>query len=161
MPLHIPEPYLEEAATHLLAAARDFLPIIEQDPDLRGSQNAYVAHFKLVFPQGTKKDFRRYLGGFGLTAAIEGARRARDPLMAELSKIFRRYGMKIVAGATPRNARKRAEEALAHAIHDLKFQRENLLLKHDAEVIGKLNQLAIDKGQAFPSHLGPDALLRP
>jgi len=148
VPLHVPEPYLEEAATHLLAAARDYLPIIDQDPDLRGSQNAYVAHFKLLHPAGSKKEFRRYLAGFGLTPAIEGARRGRDPLMAELSKIFRRYGIKIVAGKAPRGARKQAEEALAHAINDLKFQRENLLLKHDAEVIGKLNQLAIEQAQA-------------
>jgi hypothetical protein len=53
-----PRTVREECASHLLTAARDYLPLIEEDADLRGSKNAYVAHFKLLNPQGTKQQFR-------------------------------------------------------------------------------------------------------
>jgi hypothetical protein len=144
---------LEECAAHLLTAARDYLPIIEHDSDLRGSKNAYVAHFKLLNPEGTKQQFRKYLGAFGLTAAIEPDRRGRNRLMEELARIFRRYGVASVSGRPRSDLRKEAEEALTHAMKDLSrggdvIYREPLLIRHDATVIALLNREAIDSAGA-------------
>jgi hypothetical protein len=151
--LVVPEPYLEECATHLLSAARDYMPFIEQDADLRGSKNAYVAHFKLLNPEGTKQQFRKYLGAFGLTAGIEPDRRGRNRLMGEIGKIFRQYGIRTLSGRSRADLRKEAEEALVHAMNDLSahgdlISREPILIRHDAVVIALLNGEAIDSAGA-------------
>ncbi|HYD40077.1 MAG TPA: hypothetical protein VEB43_04555 [Anaeromyxobacter sp.] len=153
IPLAVPEPYLEECASHLLTAARDYLPLIEQDADLRGSKNAYVAHFKLLNPEGTKKQFWKYLASFGLTANIEPDRRGRNRLMGELSRILRQYGIRVTAGRPPPDLRKEAEEALTHAVNDLSrhgdpIHREPVLIRHDATVVALLNREAIDSAGA-------------
>lgn len=149
VPLVVPEPYLEECASHLMAAARDFLPIIDQDSDLRGSSNAYVAHFKLLNPEGTQQDFRRYLAAFGFSPALAPDNRGRDRLKAEIAKVYRRYGVQTMTGRPLPDLRKGAEEALLHAMNDLsretdKVQRERILIRHDAEVIALLNREAIE-----------------
>lgn len=60
--LVLPKDYLEETAAHLLQAARDYVDIVDLDPDLASSENSYVAHFVSMKNEGVSLEFQAYIG---------------------------------------------------------------------------------------------------
>jgi hypothetical protein len=87
--LVLPKDYLEEIASHLLAAL-NYRQIVDMDPDLRGSSNAFVAHYvALSEAEGDKvESYASYLAGFGVRQAPSAGDPvvARDVLMSRLQR---------------------------------------------------------------------------
>lgn len=139
----LPRPYLEEIASHLLAAWRDYQPVIGADPDLASSENAFVAHFTALQDTDHRPgSFEEYLASFGLDRRLAVARDfyyARDALMGHLEKMFIRYGIMILDYHPSVVARKQAQELLAWRFEDLAaYDRPRVLLQHDEWVLATL-----------------------
>jgi hypothetical protein len=137
----LPDVYLEEACAHLVAAWRKYEVIAELDPDLERSENAFVANFAgLRAGGGPAIAFSDYVQAFGLDASVRGMEfyAARDALVPRLQRLFDRYGIVVRAVGHSSGARRRAEESIAHAIHELNIERPKVVLRHDAQVLGHL-----------------------
>lgn len=144
--LFIPEDYIEESASHLIFAARDYRQIIDADPDLMGSENAFVSHFSYLRTQGRMTDFDRYIGGYGVSPErLAGAREndrfliARAEAQSALRRMFARYNIEPFHLSKPSaSAIRRAETALSYAQVNLDIQRPPILMKHDERMIAFL-----------------------
>ncbi len=146
----LPRDYLEEVASHLRDAYVLYRDIVDIDPDLRGSKNAFVAHYvALRAAEGEDKigSYSSYLAAFGLTASMARGDRevVRDLLMNKLRGRFTEYGIQTVAPSASLSSKKRAEIALAYAMQardDLR--REPILVRHDVNTLGWLLDCASD-----------------
>lgn len=138
----LPLDYLEESATHLLRAYADYQHIIDLDPDLVSSENAFVSHYASLRQDGKASSFSDYLTAFGLDHALRRAEFyvARDNLMPRLERLFDRYSIAVQAlGRVSSTSQRKAEESMAHAIHELKVERPKVLVRHDLRTIGYLH----------------------
>jgi hypothetical protein len=139
----LPRDYLEEVAAHLFMAYRDYSAIIDLDPDLAASENAFVAHYTGLKPKRPGLTFPQYVKAFGLGEALTRVDlpAARTSLMPHLERLFTRYGFKVISwtrlGYHPLKA---AEEMMARAIDALKLKRPSILLNHDAKTIAGLSE---------------------
>jgi hypothetical protein len=145
----LPRDYLEEVASHLLDALLLYGDIILLDPDLRGSKNAFVAHYTALAAIDDSKvgSYSSYLAAFGVTSAMaQGDRRvARDTLMNKLEGMFKRYGIRTEPLSGTASSTKKAQEALLFAMrarNDL--ERPSILVNHDANTLGWLLDHASD-----------------
>jgi hypothetical protein len=150
----LPRGYLEEVASHLRDAYVLYRDIVDLDPDLRGSKNAFVAHYVALraADAGKAGSFPSYLAGFGLTESMARGDRevVRDLLMNKLQGLFATYGVRSVALSSSRSSTKRAEEALAYAMRardDL--ERLPILVRHDVTTLGWLLDRASDPEVAY------------
>jgi|GEM_PF-2261139 len=150
----LPRAYLEEIASHLIAAHRDYSHIVDLDADLKMSTNAFVAHYvatKQASP-GSVGEFQSYLEAYGLN---EGLAKAdyyvlRDALMVKLAALVGRYHVRVEPLNGHRNARRFAEEQIALVVrHHDASARPKVLLDHDADVVAWLHEHAGDHQTAY------------
>jgi hypothetical protein len=150
--LVLPADYLEEVASHLIAALRDYGDVAGLDPDFRSSQNAFVAHYAALRHAGkAPMDFPTYLEGFGLFARhISGDfYAARDALMRDLRRLAVRYNIHTEPLASSEQGRRWAEEHITRAQSDLDMERPRVLLQHDARTLGWLHDNEVDGDRAY------------
>ncbi len=146
----LPRDYLEEVASHLRDAYVLYREIVDMDPDLRWSKNAFVAHYVALRASAGEDrvgSYPSYLAGFGLTESMARGDRevVRDILMNKLQGLFAEYGIQVLAPSASVSATKRAQEALAYAMHardDL--ERAPILVRHDINTLGWLLDCASD-----------------
>lgn len=152
----LPRDYLEETAQHLLTAWADYRDIVDLDPDLRGSENVFVAHYAAlrhagVAPTGDREaegPFQRYLAGFGFVAGAAGdPSRARDALMGKLGRWFERYHVH-PRDLRPSEASRRAVEEDVSWLQrgDDATQRPRILTDHDIRTMAWLHDQERDHG---------------
>ncbi|EYF00165.1 hypothetical protein [Chondromyces apiculatus] len=144
IPMVLPRDYLEEIASHLLDAL-SYEAIIDLDPDLRHSQNAFVAHYvalRAAVPEAMGS-FATYLEGFGAAATTARGPYAREMLMGKLQGSFRLYNIEVRVLSAGKDAARRAEEGLAYAMRERNdLQRSEIVLRHDATTLGWLIERA-------------------
>jgi hypothetical protein len=137
----LPQEYLEEVASHLYLAYRDYSVIVDIDADLAASENAFVAHYVGLRVKGVDISFKNYLAAFGFQENLESANlpAARDILMPKLAKLFSKYNIDTVPmrWVKPRS-KKQAEEMIARAVDALSLSRPQILLAHDARTLAGL-----------------------
>lgn len=138
----LPRDYLEETASHLLVAYRDYAAIIYAEPDLRASTNAFVAHFSSLYRAGKVNNFVSYLEAFGFREHIARGEfyGARNIIMQRLKTQFQRYGISCDLVPRPSSeSRERAERAVAYAQDERGVDRQAVLLRHDVRTIAFLH----------------------
>ncbi|ARU28483.1 hypothetical protein [Cellvibrio sp. PSBB006] len=140
----VPHDYMEEVASHLIEACRDYKHIIEKDIDLSFSGNAFVSHYSNYRKKYCDMRFEDYVKVFGARLSIISADMTdqqfysiRDRITTELSGIAARYNFLV---------EKQQVEYFGQQIDRLKeFLFENniskpeVLIKHDARVITYLS----------------------
>ena len=138
----LPRDYLEEIAGHLIEAYRSYHSIIDIDPDLRLSENAFVAHYAGLKYEGSyQSSFEDYLNTFGLD---ENLRRSDfyhsiDLLKPRIERLFGRYRVKPAPLGDPsQSSFKKAEEDISHAIQRNNIRRAPILIKHDVRTLAFL-----------------------
>jgi hypothetical protein len=137
----LPLDYLEEVATHLVVSHRDYSDIIDTDPDLAGSENAFVAHYAALKIEGDALTFDEYLDLCGLDNKLRTADfyAARDTLMVKLQRLFEKYSIFVrPLGNQSRASIKRGEEGIARGINELQIKRPLVLMRHDARTLAYL-----------------------
>lgn len=138
----LPVDYLEEACTHLLRAYGDYEPIVDLDPDLTASENAFVSHYAKLRQDGLAPPFSDYVRAFGLDDPLRKAEfyAARDGLKPRLQRLFDRYSISVTPMGRPSStSQRRAEESIAYAIHQLEVTRPDVLVRHDVRTIAYLH----------------------
>ncbi len=144
--LRLPLDYLEEAASHLLDAYRDYRPVIEIGEDLRFSQNAFVAHYSALKRAGKYEGtFAQYAAAFGLRESADSAPRRveRNWIMDRLRAEFARYHITVVDPKTVSSeAMANAEKAISFTARELGVERSPRLLEHDARAIAEITSRA-------------------
>ena len=138
--LVLPDVYLEETAAHLIDAWRYYEVVADVDADLTKSENAFVAHYAGLRAEGWIGTFDQYLRAFGLDPAVRQMQffQALEVLMPKPQRLFDRYGIVVRYVGHSQTAKRRAEEAVAHAIHELDIARPEVVIRHDARVLGYL-----------------------
>lgn len=129
----LPLDYLQEVATHLILAL-NYQYIIKDEPDLIGSENAFVAHYTSLYINNKIGSFIDYIEGFGLDKSLRGANfeRARNNLMPKLQRYFELYGIKTKPlGKPSKAAKKHAEEAIGFLINQKTYKRASVVIDHD------------------------------
>jgi hypothetical protein len=139
----LPIDYLEETATHLLDAYRNYRAIVLEDPDLRESENAFVSHFTSLRLEGKLRglSFVEYLKGYGLNVALARGDYfiARNAMVKRLESLFNRYGIATKPlGRATKASEKRAEQAIAFAEHEKNIRRRPVVVRHDSRTIAYL-----------------------
>lgn len=146
IPVELPEDYLEEVSTHLIDAAA-YADIVDLDPDLALSENAFVAHYVSLRLKGKAGGFDSYLTSFGLNAGLRQADfyAKRDALRPRLQGLFANYQIRFRAiPEVSQASRKWAETEVMHAIVTEGLERPPILVRHDARVLGYLHQQVSD-----------------
>jgi hypothetical protein len=138
--LVLPLDYLQEIAAHLIWAARDYGDIIDIDPDLAGSENAFVAHYSTLKQRGEIENFPAYIEGFGLTRQQQATLIAqpdsfysiRDRAMISLQRLFEQHDFVVTPlGRHGEKSRKKAEVCVAYAMRELDISRPPVVVDHD------------------------------
>ena len=138
----VPDVYVEEMASHLIDACRDYRDILDLHEDLSYSGNAFVSHFSEYShsPEGASIDFDQYVRVFGVhVKAIHHDMpdqqyfSIRDRAKQEIIKIAARYGFSIAD--VPKWNIGREMQAVRGALEELQLRRPPILIKHDAGVI--------------------------
>jgi hypothetical protein len=145
--LFLPRDYLEEAASHLLEAWEVYRPILEADPDLQFSKNAFVAHYlALRHEKKHTGSFESYLQSFGLRTATGPTRSfsaERDWIMSRMRTLFVRYGIAVAEpGLVSSQALQAAQSAITFTAKELHLERKGLLLQHDARAVADIGSRA-------------------
>jgi hypothetical protein len=150
----LPRYYLQEMASHLIDAYRDYSEIIDMDTDLRASTNAFVAHYVAMkqLDAASIGSFVDYLGSFGLN---EGLARGdfyvtRDALMRKIEATLGRYHIRCEDLDAKGTALRLAQERIAAVQKDGEFAgRARVLLDHDASTLGWLHEREADSRIAY------------
>jgi hypothetical protein len=148
VPMVLPKNYLEEFASHLIEARRDYLEIIDMDPDLRASTNVFVAHYvamKQTDP-GSIERFDGYLSAFGLDDALARGDfySARDTLMRRLERLLGQYHIRCEVLRAEAAPRRRIEEIIMQIQRKAEregkdgFKKPKVVLDHDIATLGWL-----------------------
>lgn len=148
----ITEDYLEEATVHLLDARRRYSPLVTEDPDLVGSDNAFVAHFMTLKLQGKVGSFEDYIEGYRYSKALDKADFyvARDAMKPQIRRLFARYGISTESiSKVELSLKRQIEEALAYSARDLSLERPQILLDHDTNTILYLEHLSASRSDAI------------
>jgi len=147
----VPYDYMEEVAGHLIEACRDYKYIIEQDIDLSSSGNAFVSHFSEYRKSNSSFSFEKYMDVFGIKVSTIKADitddqffKIRDRAINQLEKLAAYYDF---------NVKKMSVDFLEAKVTELKifaqenrFQRPDILIQHDARVIGFLTSGNVEAG---------------
>lgn len=147
----VPHDYMEEVASHLIEACRDYKHIIEQDIDLSYSGNAFVSHYSKYKKNNSDITFDEYVKIFGVRLSNISADMpdnaffsVRDRAVRELVSISSRYGFKVEKFSLEFLANKIDE--LKQFLEDNNVSRPDVLIKHDARVIGYLSGDYVQSG---------------
>jgi hypothetical protein len=145
--LLLPLDYLQEIATHLVWAYRDYVTLVEEDPDLRGSENAFVAHYMNMKLAGRIGPFKDYILGFDFDQSLftldlyDDAQfyAARDLMIPRLQRLFQKHFISVrPLGNVANDTRRRAEDLVSYAIDDLSLYRPRIVTDHDTRTIAFL-----------------------
>ncbi len=146
IPTRLPRHYLEEIASHLIDASRNFAALVEDapDPDLVASENAFVAHFvaldrmgRAPKAEGERTSFAVYLEGYELDRSMAKMefRLLRDTLMARIQRAFSQYGVEVMDLRASPGAMSAAQRDIAWGLRELGIAREGVVLHHDANTL--------------------------
>lgn len=140
----LPYEYVEEVASHLIEACRDYKHIIESDIDLSFSGNAFVSHYSTLRRNGENMSFEDYVRIFGIRLNVISNDMSdsafwsiRDRVASEIIKISAKYGF------ATEELRVEYLEKKVDALKDFMFTknitRPDVLVRHDAKVIAYLS----------------------
>ncbi|MGQ4656893.1 hypothetical protein [Aeromonas enteropelogenes] len=142
---------MEEVASHLIEACRDYKHIIEQDIDLSYSGNAFVSHYSKYKKNNSDITFSNYVKIFGVRLSTISADMTddaffsvRDRAARELTSISSRYGFKVERFSVDRLDEKTVQ--LKQFAENKGIVRPGVLIKHDAKVIGYLSSNYVQSG---------------
>jgi len=183
--LWIPVDYVEESATHLIRAVRNYRTIVNDDVDLAGSKNAFVSHFVAMRSVGNERSFRDYIEGYGVgfdEIASSETQTARNQIMgrvkARMAALYREYAIEPrPLGDPSQRAYDLANEAVGYFEMDYGLERSDVVLNHDKRTLAflfdqsirdqrsnilctwdKLHLEAADGSDAFWDAINPAAL---
>lgn len=150
--MELPDDYLEECATHLIAAYENYRDLVDEVDTLATSKNAYVAHYVSLRTTGDTTTFSEYLKDLGVTEnhLRTGDFRARVRLVARLlTKTFVNYGIDITEVGVVENAL--YEDALVElqgaANHH--NSRPIITTRHDARVMVWLDEQPVQSARVL------------
>lgn len=143
--LKLPRDYLEEAAAHLIKAAQKYGPVVDSDPDLAFSTNAFVAHYATLKKARKMKErsFVSYLSDLGATPATLARpfMACRNALMIKLGDLIRRYNVtSCFAGDPDQVMMAAAETEFAFTSRNLGRPRSGITARHDARTLAHLRE---------------------
>ncbi|ALU44570.1 hypothetical protein [Pseudoalteromonas rubra] len=147
----IPHDYMEEVASHLIEACRDYKHIVEKGIELSHSGNAFISHYSRYRRSRPDITFSEYVKLFGVrlnTISSDMSDSAfyliRDRAVRELEKLASKYSFK---------TERFKVEYLESKIDELKLfveeqgiSRPDVLIRHDAKVIEYLAGGYIESG---------------
>lgn len=146
----IPSDYVEEMAAHLLDAW-SYRDLVEGEPDLRASKNAFVSHFLGLLGAGrwtgepAAAAFERYLSGFGFRPvhATMDFVQARTFLEQSLGTVLGRYRLRTERLSVPAGAMTSMHKVFERVLDDSprRAMRPDVLLRHDTRTIAWLHSL--------------------
>lgn len=150
----IPKVYLEEIASHLIDAYRNYQEIIDLDPDLRASENAFVAHYVAlrIADSSVVGPFADYLREFGLNEALARGDFyvARNTLMRRLEALLGQYHLRCMDLRAEKSARRWAEDTISWLRRDNRFVgRSNTVIEHDVAILAWLSGREADARTAY------------
>jgi hypothetical protein len=137
----LPENYLGEVAGHLVRAFTRYADVIDKDPDLEFSENAFVGHYVGLKRLGDEITFDKYLQLYGLDAKLrkQDERIAVEAMKQSFREHFSHYGITTKPlFVTNRDFIKTAEVDVIHTLHSLGEDRVDLLIRHDARTTAYL-----------------------
>lgn len=143
----VPRDYLEEIATHLLDAFYKYRHVISADPDLSGSENAFVSYYVSTKSNENALSYDEYLKTLGVDNKIRtiGFYAARDALMPKIQRLFNVYDIKVRNLAlSSKNVMRKSEMSISYAINELKLVRSDVLIRHDTRTLAYLNERNAD-----------------
>ncbi|WP_345987296.1 hypothetical protein WCX18_09170 [Sulfurimonas sp. HSL1-2] len=149
----IPSDYMEEVASHLIEACRDYKHIIEKDIDLSYSGNAFVSHYSKYKKRDQNLSFEDYVRIFGVRLDAISADMSdvaffsiRDRVVRELNGIASRYSF-TVENFFVEHLHSKIEELRTFVI-EKHLTRADVLIRHDARVICYLSGDYVSSGIA-------------
>lgn len=143
----LPEDYLEEIATHLIYAYSNYKEIVDFDPDLAASENAFVAHYVGLKNAGETIEFEQFVESLGLDSRLKAYAPfagdnfyfVRDNLKYFLKRHFEILPINVKEiNSSKSEYRRLAEKELSKAINDLIIDKSPVLIKHDLNVLSYL-----------------------
>lgn len=140
----VPYDYMEEVASHIIEACRDYKHIIEEDIDLSHSENAFVSHYSNYKKKNPDINFEEYVMVFNIRLKDISPDMPdstffsiRDKVTRELSSIASRYSFsteKLTVDYLDKKI-----EAYKDFICNAGIERPDVLIRHDARVIEYLS----------------------
>ncbi|WP_125722108.1 hypothetical protein [Pseudoalteromonas rubra] len=147
----IPYDYMEEVASHLIEACRDYKHIVEKGIDLSHSGNAFISHYSRYRRSRPDISFSEYVKLFGVrlnTISSDMSDSAfysiRDRAVRELTKLASKYSFKTERFKVEYLESKIDELKLF--VEDQGISRPDVLIRHDAKVIEYLAGGYIESG---------------
>jgi predicted transcriptional regulator len=140
----LPEDYLEEIATHLIYAYSNYRDIVDLDPDLAASENAFVGHYVGLKNIGEVIEFDSFVESLGSDSRLRAYAPfdfyfVRDNLKYFLKRHFELLPINVKEiNSTKTEFRKLAEKELSDAINTLVIDKSPVLVKHDLNVLSYL-----------------------
>nr|WP_279007202.1 hypothetical protein [Aeromonas jandaei] len=147
----VPYDYMEEVASHLIEACRDYKHIIESDIDLSHSGNAFVSHYSNYRKKHSDLTFEDYVKVFGVRLVTINTNMSdttfysiRDRITNELIKISSKYNFsteKQEVAYLDKQVQRLKDFLLKHSV-----DKPSVLIKHDARIITYLSGNYIPSG---------------
>ena len=148
----IPNDYLNECASHLLAAM-SYARLDRFGAELEYSKNGFVAHYFALRAAGAKapNDLREYLKLFAPSLAAHFTDSAQwvRRIMSDLQPLFRDAGIEYeYIERVPQHFYDDVHKAYAHAMHALHRNKFGLLIEHDVSVLSHLRRCISERGES-------------
>jgi|GEM_PF-2180341 len=151
----IPNHYIEEMASHLIDACRDYKEILELKEDLSYSRNAFVSHYSNLIKsrQGNPITYEDYVDIFGIKINQIRADMSdgsyytfRDRAKIVISNLCSRYGVE-TQHINEDHVSKEIKE-FETILSEQNDYRPNVLIRHDACVVKYLSGTSVPAGYA-------------
>ncbi len=140
----VPHDYMEEVASHLIEACRDYKHIIETDIDLSHSGNAFVSHYSNYRKKYSDLLFEDYVKVFGvrlgnITADMSDTTfySIRDRITTELASISAKYNFSVERQYV--EYFEKQIDRLKDFLNENSISKAEVLIKHDARIIAYLS----------------------
>jgi hypothetical protein len=150
--LNIPGVYLNECASHLLAAL-DYAQLDRFADELRFSKNGFVAHYFALRAAGANvpNDISAFLRTFAPSLRLTFADRGQwvRRIMSDLQPLLRDFGVDYEqVSRVPQHFRDDVEKVYAHKMRDLGRKKYGLLIEHDVFVLSHLRRSRKENGES-------------
>lgn len=147
----VPHDYMEEVASHLIEACRDYRHIIEKDIDLSSSGNAFVSHYSNYRKNFPELSFEKYVEVFGarlknITSDMSDQQfySVRNRITSEIANIASKYNFKVETYRVEYFAKNL--EFLKDLLEENELTKPEVLVRHDAKVISYLSGNYVSSG---------------
>jgi hypothetical protein len=150
--------HVEEIASHLIYCDRDYREVIDLDPILAYSQNAFVGHFVGLINLDEQITFEEFLDMLGLSKDL---RRhypydansfflVRDRLVQKITKLLSNLNVKVVE-TIPKDLKntKTVENEISYINNSIGLDRESTLINHDVMVVSYLIEQSIKEDELY------------